>query len=373
MSPALPFRRQHARSRVLGIRRLQLFALFFGVALFAALLRGIGLEVILAGVDQIGWGLAVVIVLELGVDAVNTLGWRYTFAPEDRRIGLPTLFFVRLAGTAFNQAVPSASVGGEPIKVMLLRPYIAAGSAWASVITDKLSYALAQAIFVLAGFTVAFGRLDLPARLSQGLVAALILTIAGLAIFLALQRRGLFAATAAAARRLPLPERWVNALAAGTAAVDQSIRDVYAARRGDFLRSVTWHLSGFGLGIVQIYLLLRWLALPADMVTCIAIEAFSLLIQLTLFLVPASLGVQEGGKALIFTALRLPAAAGMSVGIACRLTQLAGIALGFGAFAILHQREGAPLTESPLCRARSLGLRLFASARCNDPRRRNIE
>lgn len=96
------------------------------------------------------------------------------------------------------------------------------------------------------------------------------------------------------------------------------------------------HLSSFALGVLQVYLLLCWLGLPAGVVTCVAIEAFSVLIQLALFLVPASIGVQEGGKVLIFTALGLPAVAGLSVGIAFRLTQLAGIGLGFGAFARLH-------------------------------------
>jgi hypothetical protein len=65
------------------------------------------------------------------------------------------------------------------------------------------------------------------------------------------------------------------------------------------------------------------------------IEGISLLTQLALFFVPASIGVQEGGKVLAFTALGLPASAGLAVGITFRAVQAVTIALGLAAFAAL--------------------------------------
>lgn len=320
-------------------RRLQLAALVLGLCLFAFLIYRIGLRTIVADLGQIGWRIAVIVGLELAVDAVNTMGWRLTFALSDREVSFRMLFLVRLAGTAVNQAVPAATVGGEPVKVMLLRPWVAASNAWASVITAKLSYGVAQSLFVVCGLLVAFQGLDLPTSISRALFGALGLTLAGLAVFFGLQRRGIFAATTAAAERVRLPERWTERLRRVTDSMDGQIRDFYELRRGDFLRSVAWHLSAFPIGVLQVFLLLRWLGLAADLRTCVAIETFSLLVQLALFLVPASIGVQEGGKVLIFTALGLPAAAGLAVGIAFRLTQIAEIGLGLGAFGALHWRQ----------------------------------
>lgn len=320
-------------------QRLQLAALVVGLGLFAFLIYRIGLWTIVADLGRIGWGIAVIVGLELAVDAVNTMGWRLTFAPSDRTVSLPTLFLVRLAGTAVNQAVPAATVGGEPVKVMLLRPYVAASNAWASVITAKLAYGVAQSGFVLCGLLVAFRGVDVPASVSRALFGALGVTLAGLAVFFGLQRRGLFAATATAAGKLRLPERWIAWLRRATDSIDGQIRDFLVLRRGDFLRSVAWHCSAFALGVLQVFLLLRWLGLPADLLACVAIETFSLVVQLALFLVPASIGVQEGGKVLIFTALGLPAAAGLAVGLAFRLTQIAEVGLGLGAFGVLHWRQ----------------------------------
>jgi len=321
------------------LRRLQIAALILGVTFFAYLLYEIGPGTILSDLGTIGWGLAVLILLELLLDAVNTLGWRFTFPPEERHVSFSTLYLIRLAGTAFNQAVPSATVGGEPVKVILLRPHLSVSSGVASVVTAKVAYGVAQAIFVLVGLGVVFWRFELPAVVSRALLGALALTLAGLALFFWLQHRGLFASVARTARTFCLTAVWVEKLRGSTTELDQRIRDFYTIRRTDFALSVAWHLASFGIGLLQVFLLLRWLDLPADLATCFAIEAFSLLVQLTMFLVPASIGVQEGGKLFIFTVLGLPVAAGLSVGIAFRLTQIACVALGFAAFVFLQWRQ----------------------------------
>jgi uncharacterized membrane protein YbhN (UPF0104 family) len=52
--------------------------------------------------------------------------------------------------------------------------------------------------------------------------------------------------------------------------------------------------------------------------------------------VPGSLGVQEGGKLLIFAALGLPLSAGLSVGVAFRLNNIVTILEGLAALAWLR-------------------------------------
>jgi putative membrane protein len=329
------------------IRRLQQAALVLGLALFSYLLYEIGVDTIAHNLRTIGWGLAIVVLLEAALNLTNTAGWWFTFAPEERKASLSHLFLVRLAGTALNQTLPSATVGGEPLKVVLLQPDVSVAGATASVITAKICHSLAQAIFVVAGFAVGFHRIELPVVVFRGLLAALLLTVGGLGAFLWVQRRGLFAATASAAGTLRLPRRWVQRLRRGTATIDTRIRDFYSRRPKDFALSLGFHLAGFAFGVAQIYLLLRWLDLPADLVACVAIEAFSIMIQMALFLVPGAVGVQEGGKMLIFAALGLPSAAGLSVGIAFRLSQITEIAFGFAAFGFLQWRQRRAASRQP--------------------------
>jgi hypothetical protein len=53
--------------------------------------------------------------------------------------------------------------------------------------------------------------------------------------------------------------------------------------------------------------------------------------------------VQEGGKVLIFAALGLPVAAGVTVGVACRVNNIFNVAIGLVAFVWLkpHRLFGA--------------------------------
>jgi putative membrane protein len=328
------------------LRRIQLVALAMGVAFFAYLICTIGPGAILHDLRSMGWGLVLVILLELAVDAMNTVGWRFTFPHHERHVGFGSLFLVRMAGTAFNQVVPSASVGGEPLKAMLLRDSLPLSSALASVFTAKLTFSIAQGIFAFSGLLLTFHRLHFPPRVLLGLVGALALVMGLVALFFWLQRRGLFSTTAGIANRLRLPAAWIELARRGTSSLDEHIREFLTHRRGDVARSVASHLVGLLIGTLQVYILLRWLGLPADAVTCIAVESVTVLIQVVAFLVPGLIGVQEGGKILVFTALGLPAQAGFSVGIAFRLNQIAGITLGLMAFAFLHWRKRSLLDKA---------------------------
>jgi len=93
-----------------------------GVTLLAILIYESGPRQIIADLSSVGIGLVAIILLEFTVDGFNTLGWWFTFPPDLRRGSYRRLFFVRLAGTALNQTIPAASIGGEPAKVYLLSP-----------------------------------------------------------------------------------------------------------------------------------------------------------------------------------------------------------------------------------------------------------
>jgi uncharacterized protein (TIRG00374 family) len=311
-------------------------ALLVAVAFLGYLVYHIGVDSILRDLRTIGWGLGIVVLMELVLDGFNTLGWRATFAPADRRVGFWRLYLVRLAGSAFNQVIPSGTMGGEPIKVMLLQPDVRTSAAVASVVTAKLAYSAGQACFVLAGFVFAFHRFHLPAQVNYAFYGAMVLTALSLAAFFWVQHRGLFAVTAKAARFLPLPQHLVDRLRAATGRVDDLIREIHVDRPADFATAVGWHLAAFGVSMLQVYLFMRWLGLDADIVDALAVESCAVLLQIALFLVPAGIGVQEGGRMLLFTGLGLPEAVGLTVGIAFRLNQLVSIAFGLAAYAFLH-------------------------------------
>lgn len=314
--------------------------LFFAAGLICLLLlvRSIGLSTLFSNLKQISWCILLVLAVELTGDVLNTCSWRYLFPSAERVVPFSALYSIRLAGAAVNAVTPTAMVGGEVLKALLLRKYLPLSAGLASVISAKLSLMLGQALFVLVGLFMFLHRLILPQAVKAAMIAAFLLIVLGSLLFLRAQRNGLFAWLFRLAERFGLPSSTLVGLRAKTATIDDKLTSLHTTRSIDFATSVLFHFLAQGLGALQIFLLLFWLAIPADFLTCMAVESFSLLIDGALFFVPGQLGAQEGGKVLIFTALGFTATTGLTVGVALRLNQVVLILLGLATLAALNRR-----------------------------------
>jgi uncharacterized membrane protein YbhN (UPF0104 family) len=324
-------------------RGVQIALVAAGGALLVALIRAIGIDTL--GDELRGFGIAFVgvVAFELLLDACNTLGWRRTLAPSS--VGFWRLFWIRQAGTAVNQLTPTATLGGEVVKAMLLRPRIGRDDALASIVAAKLSFAMAQTALVLFGLAAVLTRLHGSPALRGGVLLAFAATCAGVGGFLVLQRRGLIATVTDWLWRLGLRPTWLARLRARGAGLDARLATLHRERPGAFLASVAWHFAAQLVGTFQLFCILRWLGTPANATTCLAIEAFALVIDSVLFFVPGRIGVQEGGRVLVFTTLGLSAATGLAVAVVVRVTQLSVAALGLAAFGYFSLTS-APATGS---------------------------
>ncbi len=73
--------------------------------------------------------------------------------------------------------------------------------------------------------------------------------------------------------------------------------------------------------------------------TATVIEAFGTAVRFATFMIPASLGVLEGGYAATFSALGLGSAVGISFGLTRRVREIVWIAAGLIAFAVMRTRS----------------------------------
>jgi uncharacterized protein (TIRG00374 family) len=315
--------------------RIVSFAL--GAALLVWLILSSGVGSLAADLARVGPGVLVILAIEFAAHALNTLGWWFTLPTSQRAGTFGWLYWVRCAGQAFNEATPAASLGGEPAKIVLLRSRISTGAAAASLLATRVSFCFAQAIFIVVGMAVVWPRLHLSHDLSVALLVAFVAIMSGIGIFAIIQMRGIGPGTIRTLHRVRFPGRWVAHLESSLHDVDAHLRDFYRGRPGDLVRAMAAHAGALGFGVVQILLLVGWLGLPFDPAAALGIEAFASLVSLVTFVVPSSLGVQEGGKVLIFAALGLPRSAAMAVGITLRLIAFADIAVGLAAFPVLQQ------------------------------------
>jgi uncharacterized protein (TIRG00374 family) len=328
---------------------MRIASVLLGAALLAWLVVSSDIASILADLSRIGPRLVVILVLEFAVDACNTLGWWFTLPVTARAGAYGWLFWVRSAGTALNEATPTASLGGEAAKIALLRRRMPSATAAASLLAARLSFSSAKAIFIGAGLAAVWPRLRLPRDVSLALLSGFGVVLIGIVLFAAIQVRGLNVGNLGVLRHARIPARWIALIADWLHGVDAHLRDFYRRRIGDLARSMAAHFCGFACGTLQILLMLGWLGLPFDPAAALGIEAFSTLIGFLMFVVPGSLGVQEGGKVLIFAALGLPRSAAMAVGITFRLISLTEIATGLAAWVVLQHRMRAwPARPRPM-------------------------
>jgi glycosyltransferase 2 family protein len=318
------------------MRWVRALAAVAGVVVIAWLVREIGPQALWAQLETLSWR-GPVLVLPYGLVAVlDAAGWRYAF--PGRLPSLPLCVAVRLAGEAVNVTTPTATLGGEPVKAWLMtRRGVPIVDGLVSVVIAKTTLVVSHLGFLALGLMLAAARL----RPASGLLTSMaVLTGVGmLAIgtFVWAQQRGLFGASGRALGWMGLGVPVVGHLTR----LDDHVRAFYQGQRPRLGFSLLFHFLGWIAGSVEVWLALRFLGSPVDLGTAIVIEAFASAIRSATFLIPASLGVQEGGLVGIFFALGLDASAGLSFGLIRRMRELAWALVGYGFLAAWRDSRDA--------------------------------
>jgi putative membrane protein len=312
--------------------------LLAGVVLFLVLVRQLGIGEVWSNLRLIGWGFLLVLGQEGASYVLNSLGWRYAFPPPRPPIPFRKLIAARLGGEAINNLTPTATIGGEVVRARMLDGLCDPHTAWASVAVAKLSQTAAQMLFVFVGLIFLVRDVPLPEGFRRGLFIGLGAITTGLLVGIAMQRRGLFGAAARLAARLGV--RVPEALHAQLARLDEEIARLYQAPWA-FVASVAGFFGGWCMGAVEVYVIMYCLQLAPTWGIAFTVEVLSVAIDALFFFVPAKAGVQEGGKALIFSLLGLQPAKGLVLGIVRRLRELTWSSVGLIVLARHQARQRA--------------------------------
>ena len=314
------------------------------------LLVGLGLLVLLViendpaaimdSVRRLSWRILVILVFPMSlVMALDALGWRYAFLRD--RVPFGPLLATRLAGEAFNIVTPTAALGGEVVKAWLLRDRVPLEESVPSVIIAKTTITIAQGIFLLLGVALAVATLA-GSRLLLTMEWLVALEVIALALFIVMQTRGLVGWSARLLDRLGIRRMSGSSTAAR---VDAALADFYRREPRRLALSILFHLGAWLLGIAETWLILWLLGIPVSWTTATVIEAFGTGIRFATFLIPGSLGAQEGGYVVTFVALGLRGADGVTFGLVRRFRELVWVGIGLLLFAAM--RRGPVVAATP--------------------------
>ncbi|NML34626.1 lysylphosphatidylglycerol synthase domain-containing protein [Paraburkholderia antibiotica] len=325
--------------------RAALLLLSIGTMLFVGLLAWQGFGSVASTLLAAGWGLAAVAVfhvvpLVLDAGAIAVLLRRSDTADHSARAHEPSLrdaIFARWIGESVNSLLPAGQIGGPVVMVrqlsqrgMLMR------DAAAAITVSTTWQALAQILFALGGLAL-FGAYAAQGSLHDLRAATLIATCvlgAMIAGFYFAQRRGLFGRLLGVVSKVFGKRDW-SSLMTRAEAVDAAVQLLYR-ERGRVAASFALSFVGWVVGTVEVWLLLRFLGHPVGWIDALLLESIGQAIRGAAFMIPGSLGVQEGGYLLLAPLVGLPPDAALALSLAKRARE---ILLGLPGLLVLHFSE----------------------------------
>lgn len=305
-----------------------------GLSLFVWLITSAGLHAILKSFQQVGWPIIFLFVPYLLVYLFDAVGWQSTFHHRPRELSFLRLFLVRTAGESLNNTLPSAYLGGEPVKAVLLKRFhVDMAEAASSVIAAKTTMTIAQIMFIILGFgafyLAAERSIEIPGLL-PGILVLLGIGVFGIGVLVRWQRTGFTRPLMRLAEKIGFLARKLKRYQEGLLRLDANLSRFHAGDGGKFWVSTAWFLGGWIVGTFEVYLFGLLFDIPLSLLDAVAIEALSTMVRSMGFIIPGSVGVQEGGIVLLFLAVGQTTLAGISFSLVRRLRELVWIGLGFG-------------------------------------------
>ena len=313
------------------MRYLKPLFLLLGLGLLAYVLTEVDLGAVGGRLSQLGVGGVAVVLGLYGVRfVVNTASWQLMLSSV-RLDGawLYRLWKVRMVGAVFNFALPAATMGGEPVKAVLLKKRHGIGyhESSASLVIAKTTNLIALIAFSAAGLLLMLSAGALPGPLALAAWAGLCALAVGVSGFFAVQRWGVASRLGGwlAARRFGRP---LERVLAHVQDVDDRFAGFYHRRPRRFAAALALALCAWILGMIELYLIFRFLGHPISLAQAWIIESVVQLVRAGTFFIPANLGALEAGFVLIVEAMTGQPALGLAAALVRRARKLLWIAWG---------------------------------------------
>jgi uncharacterized protein (TIRG00374 family) len=316
------------------MRRLETSIIVLALGFYAWFLWHFGPADVLEQLRLAAWGLALTVALEAIARALNTLGWRATIERCPRDLGFGELFIARIGGEAVDYVTPSAQLGGSFVSALAVRRKLRMPAGLASVVIASLAEAMSHLLFIIAALALTIHLLPEAAKWFWPIAGGLGLSAALVLAFLWVQFKQPFSYLWRAAARFDFARVGKYELKESAAEADALLASFYTKHRGRLALSALFFFVAWAVGVIEIYILLRLLGVPATIGIALLVDGLGHLIERVTFLVPAKLVSQEGGKALILAMLGYPPHIGFAVGLLRRAKETVWVAAGLGAIAL---------------------------------------
>ncbi|MBI4237453.1 MAG: flippase-like domain-containing protein [Deltaproteobacteria bacterium] len=320
------------------MKRLRLLLLVLGFALFLHLVQRIGFATVWTQLRRIGWWLLPIGVLGVLWHWLQAWAWQRILR-QRRRIALRSLYLIKVVGETINTITPAGFLGGDPMRIYLLRRHLPWIFGTASVVIDRTVQAMATLVTIVMGVLLIYWRIPhLPMNMRYGLPIVLIIACAFITYIFLHQQHGFFGFGLQLLKRFRIRRHIAPQRVEQVEELDRRIAEFYRHDPSGFWLALLLHWAGRMLGIVEIY----WIGHAVNPLfgwpEAFILGALAPLINLVFSFIPGAFGVMEGAFSGALYLMHLPPALGVTIQIVKRLRSGLWILLGFVCLSLQDKR-----------------------------------
>ena len=316
---------------------MKLFKLIFliiGLGLLAWTFQEIEIEETLDLISNIGFGFLLVLAVYFVAFLFDTLTWQLTVlsVPVNKK-WTSRFFLLRLAGEAFNNILPAASLGGEPVKAFLLKNIYGLNyrEGIASLILARTINTLALVLLLIIGFILMINSnifdegYNQTAGVGLGILSFLIV------FFFFIQRFKVTSLMTIALSKIQM-FRWLERSVHYVAEIDDVLSRFYVNHSTRANSALTLAFVNWVLGVIEIYIIMEFIGHPISLADAWILESAVQLVRTATFFIPASIGAQETVFLIIGSAVTGSPTVGFTAAIVKRAREVIWIIVGLLVF-----------------------------------------
>lgn len=310
-------------------------SLVAGFAVFAIVIKLAGLGNVLSAVKGFSpFYFVPFLVVSGALFWAATYRWKIVLSGEGVDVPFWTLLKYKFVVFSINYFTPTARLGGEPLKVLLLKKQrVKSSKSFASVVVDNfIGMGLDAVVAAIILIAIVLTSATFPSQVKElflmtGLASLAVVT----AIYFVLIKRGksVFSYSLEIAGKLTgtYKQKFFGILHEKVAKSEFYMREMLAKKPKTVFLALFYAALSWPLTLLQYKLALLMLGVDASIaqiLLSITVMAFTTLIP-----IPASLGVQEAGQFSVFKVLGLNPHLGIALSLIIRLKDIIQLHLSF--------------------------------------------
>lgn len=278
------------------------------VAVFVYLIIRADPKELLRLLGRLSWlGIVTLIALRFVFWAIRTWSWQLVLrsCSGGSRVPFATLFWAELAGHAVGHFTPSAKIGGDAIRAVMLAQ-VPKNQSVASVVVDKTIELMATVLMMSVGLFITLWRIRMAPAQRTVFLALTAFTAVLIAVFFRKQKKGLFVWILETLKRLHIRSKYLEGKRGRLVETDAVIADFYRRHRRVFLAVFLQYVLMMFLWALEMHLSFWFLGLR----TLTPLKSFLItmlgIVANIVPVIPAGIGIYDMSYLPIFAIFRVP-------------------------------------------------------------------